>query len=305
MINVLLTGYRSEMVLNNLAFKLKSYDCINVFVEDFEKPIDIKFYKKLENLVFLTSQHISIDSDSYKRFYSHAKHYISPIELILILNPIKKFYFPHDWATPLELGDVFFLHYFNYIVFDRPLDYSELPCTVLDLGNVKFIDNTRIGEKDFKGVYFVNNYKEFRRKFENRDFFFRIFLLILRFKKIAIKFHNERELDDLEISLRCLKNIVIDKNISVIEILENFDGVFITDSYGSIMKEMKDLGVRVFVTKIIKPDSFHLQHEYMNKYELFYLNHIRFFSRKYNSINRQPVQRFRVEELMEKIVNWK
>lgn len=279
MINILFAGYRSEMVLSDLADTVSKKGGFNVFIEKFEKPVDLDKYRILKDLIFVTSQHPSIDTASYRKFYPHAKFYLSPIELILEIRPIKTIYFPHDWEVPLEGKDFFFLNYFDYVIFDNNLLVPQEITQCLNLGNVKSLENQKVNLNKHKFLFLPNNYNEFRRLVNNKHIKMKIFLKLLSYLKIPVKFHNEDELNELENQLRSLGIIVLDKKLTINIILRDFEGIVLTDGYGSIFREVKSMGIKILVLKFIKPDSEMLQRKYLDELKIDYFKIKHLFSK--------------------------
>lgn len=295
--NILFVGFRSEFVLSELAIKLSESGDFSIFVERFERSIDLDFYRNLDNLILITSQHISIDSSSYKKFYPHAQYYIAPIELIIEIKPDKSIFVPHDWATPIEEKDLFFLHYFDFILFDGDLKYPVDNSKIVDCGNVKLVLKENINIPSLRGIYFVNNYPEFSKLYYARHRRLLIFLRVINLFKVYLKFHDEKELDKLENDLRNAGYLVIDKQLSATQLLARNVGVVIIDGYGSILEEVERSGKKALLTSLVKPDSFFIQETYMSKYQVrdFKFRNLLFR----NQIQKNPgIQFFNVEKFL-------
>ncbi|WP_138755894.1 hypothetical protein [Paenibacillus sinopodophylli] len=150
-------GISSEYVLNPLYryMKDKGYSCVEITNNTSKNIREDMLRFKNDNVVLITSAHVFLDYDYYKRVYDYSINGLTTVlEAIDILKPVKTVHYPHDLATLMHNNDLPWLKsIFELILF--PLDgYAHLSCEGRDVYNVGWIKKVKnIGDGNKNIVY--------------------------------------------------------------------------------------------------------------------------------------------------------
>jgi hypothetical protein len=244
--HIVLAGFGSENVLEGLALKLGQEDFsvthIN-FISACDEEIK-RLCAKEEDIIFITSQHISVDSISYKTFYPQAQHYLDPISIIALLNPIFTIYINHDVLDPFEDSDLAYSHYFDlFLIHTNHAMPTEISEKCLDLGDVKSL------EKDLEfqlknylgkyGIFFLNSPNEFMNVLisEKHDEIDKLCHFLIS-NNIPIKIHNDESYSMIEVFLVKKKVKVLNRSYSAYHLIAASSFV-VGNGEGSIFQEAK------------------------------------------------------------------
>ena len=243
--HIVLAGFGPENVLEGLylALKKEKYD---VTLIDFQTTLDEKIenLKALQKIVFVTSQHISIDSKSYRSFYPQAKHYVDPISLINILNPSYNIYVNHDNLEPFEESDLRYSDYFDiFLIHSKCKIPVKIADKYLDLGDVKSlgkkIDYDLKFYLDSYGVFLLNEPEKFMDNLVNSNLLeIEKLCKFLRYSNIPVKIHNDEAYSMIEEYFTSNEVRIIDRTISVYNLIEA-SCMVIGNGEGSIFEEAK------------------------------------------------------------------
>ena len=117
-------GFGSEYVLHQLYERmcLDGISCIELDAS--VTPITRQFIDELAtyNIVLITSAHITLDQRSFYDIYMLDQLYLSPLELMALLKPIRSVYIPHDLSCPLVEDEEDYLQLFDYFLSPLPVD---------------------------------------------------------------------------------------------------------------------------------------------------------------------------------------
>lgn len=171
-------GYRTEYTLNPLYeyMKGKGYHCVEITpvkCHDMRKAL---LELSAEEYVFITSAHVFLDETYYQGKKSHT--YLSVLEAMDILQPVKSVHYPHDLVTLVhEFDEPWLNSIFDVILF--PVDgYAHLSChgkPIYNVGWIKKHGKLGMGEK-FKvghGIGDLSYYKNF-----GPEYFYKTFKIV-------------------------------------------------------------------------------------------------------------------------------
>lgn len=244
--NIVLAGYGSENVLEGLALNLGQEDFSVIYI-DFISVCDEEIKKlcaKEVDTIFITSQHISVDSISYKTLYPHAQHYVAPISIIALLNPIYAIYINHDSLDPFEDSDLAYSNYFDlFLIHTKQAIPKEISEKCLDLGDVKSLDkDLEFHLKNYlreHGVFFLNSPERFIHKLLTKEYDeINKLCHFLISNNIPIKIHNNEIYSMIEVFFVEKKVKVINRSYSVYHLITAASFV-IGNGRGSIFQEAK------------------------------------------------------------------
>lgn len=251
--HIVLAGFGSENNVKMLAETI-SQNHFNTTYLDLELPIE-KLLNSLalckEKKIFITSQHIAIDTESYKTFYPHAKYYIDPLSLQHQINPFYSIYVNHDYMEPLDDLDLKYHTYFDLFLLHTKQEIPRnLKPKTLDLGDVKslapMIEKNLAATLGKNGIFFLNNPDDFINKIMNNDYVaVRQLCNFLSFNRIPIKVHNDEIYSPIESFFSENGIMVIDRQLSTYQIIQNASFV-VANGEGSIFQESRCQGKPLF-----------------------------------------------------------
>ena len=251
--HIVLAGFGSENNVQTLA-EIVLQNNFDATYLDLEFPIE-KLLNQLalvkEKKIFITSQHIAIDTESYKTFYPHAKYYVDPLSLQAQIDPFYSIYVNHDYIEPFEASDLKYHSYFDLFLLHtkREIPLNLKPKT-LDLGDVKslapMIEANLAATLHKNGIFFLNNPEDFINKIMNNDYVaVRELCNFLSFNRIPIKVHNDEIYSPIESFFSENGILVIDRRLPTYQIIQNASFV-VANGEGSILQESKCQGRPLF-----------------------------------------------------------
>lgn len=117
-IKYLFYGFGAEYVLNPLCKELakRGEDCIEIDALSVKNSKNIIRKLSGQQVALVTSAHLLLDQKNFTDFYHTRNKFYSVLEIIVLLNPVRTIFIPHDLTQPFIQYESEYLNQFDFFL---------------------------------------------------------------------------------------------------------------------------------------------------------------------------------------------